>query len=502
MSEPRSQASIQHKTAFDMVFTSLGHVWSTALGSGAGLVTRGLVATEAFGAYAAVDGCSRYLSIGNSVFRNAISKGVPEHLARGEREASDDILQAAYTTLFISIAIQAAALVTLAMTLASGLLRFAFLTGAFLNATESINATDHTFLRSTHRFRTIAVAHLVTGVVSAGSLLLSSWLFGAEGFFLGLATASSSRLILVRILMRRWPLAYVTWKLRRKIIWRMARTGLGIALVGLAITTLLTVDRWVILRSLGAEALGHYSLGTSIMLSASLIPASIVGTYFPALVGLVARNQGAQAAHTASQIQALLTLTAALLFGFLALIGEPAIRIFLPTYQPAVPTYEVTMLLGYLYSGGMLASSILIAYAKTSRNAVVHAASASLTVVLALFLVRYGTVGVAVASAAGVGACYFVLTWLAQKSLARQDLLACYLGGFLLLMGFYLCLWTVGRAVAGGYLAAVTIGVVWYLTKRLELDWQTLPASARLYLHGRTLAAPPHDRSRNSHPTA
>ncbi|MSQ13338.1 MAG: lipopolysaccharide biosynthesis protein [Dehalococcoidia bacterium] len=452
------------------------------MSTGASLVTRGLVAVEAFGSYSLVDGLSRYLSAYNGLFRQAISKEVPLHLARGDPKTADNITKAAYTALFFSLAIESVALVSLAIFLTDGLLRLAMLTGAFLNAVDGVAFTDQALLRSTRRFRLVSLAQFPISLVSAGVLLFGSWRFGSEGYFFGLAAASGLRFVIIRLLTRQSPLVYVTWRLPRRAVWQMMRTGLSISLVGLAGSALLTVDRWVIAGYLGSRDLGYYSLGSSMVLSLSLIPISVASVCFPLLTGLVAKRQMEQARLLTGKAQVAIILTLVLVFGSVGLLLRPLISTLLPDYEPALQVYFVVLVEGYLYGAGMLAGFVHLALGRYRTAAAIAASCAILSLALNLVLVRVGLVGVAIGTTIAMGAFAILLNWSADKLLGRHGLQVPTVIGLGLLAGFYACMLTIGTIWAAAYLAAVGGIGLWYLMRILGIDPRRLPASVRAYL--------------------
>lgn len=484
MSEPSPGVPAAHKPLFDAAVYTFGNTWSAAFGALASLVTRTLVSVTAFGANNFVQGITGYFDAYNGLYRNAIGREVPANLGLGKHEGADEIVRASYTMLLASVGIQSAVLFVLGILIRDRLLKFALLTGAFLNIVDSLKSTDQILMRSTQRFRAVAVGHLLTGIFSPALLVLLSWVLRAEGYFLGLAAGGALRFIGFRILLRRGPLAYLTWRLRGNAIRQVVATGVTISLLSLAGQALLTADRWVIVGFLGTKELGYYSLGSSIVVSLGHIPLSIAGSYFPTLMGLAATGQLERVARGINKVQASVTLLLVLLFGTVALVIGPAVKTFLPEYEPSVLAFQVMCIQGYLYGAQAVSIQSYVALGRVWHATLITAACAGLAFLLSRLLVHYGLLGVAVAMATAFGLCAILVNWSAQRFVGGHGLLGYMLLGLAMLAMLYTFLFTVGLFAAWAYLLGVGGGAGWYLTRLLGIEWRALPSSTKAYLFG------------------
>lgn len=468
---------------FNALVYTFGNAWTTLLGAAATLVVRGLVLPEAFGATSAVQGIVRYFGAYNVIFRNALSQTVPAHLATGRHDHAAAVARNAYTMLLGSLVVESGVLLAFGLLTGDLLLKLAALTGVLLNVADSLSIQDRILLQATRRFLPLAAGHLLTGVLAPGLLILLSWWGGAVGYFVGLAVAGALRFAVYRFLLRRDSMTLVTRRLQAGVITELFTAGGGIALLTLSAQVLLTVDRWVILHDLGTKALGFYSLGSAMVGALVLIPVSIAGSYFPTMMGLVATGRVEAAGRGTRRVQTTVTLCSVVAFGMLALITGPAISALLPSYQPAILALQILTIQGYFSGTVTVASQVHIAHSRVPRAVAVTTACAALALALNVWLVRFDLVGVAVAMSSAWGAYALFINWSAGLLIDSLNLVSYALVGGALMGGLLATLRLAGPIQAWVYLFAVAGSAAWYLTRLLEINWRTVPSSARAYLH-------------------
>lgn len=97
--------------------------------------------------------------------------------------------------------------------------------------------------------------------------------------------------------------------------------------------------------------------------------------------------------------------------------------------------------------------------------------------------VRFDLVGVAVAMASAWGAYALFINWSAGLLIDSLNLVSYALVGGALMGGLLATLRLAGPIQAWVYLFAVAGSAAWYLTRLLEINWRTVPSSARACLH-------------------
>jgi O-antigen/teichoic acid export membrane protein len=203
----------------------------------------------------------------------------------------------------------------------------------------------------------------------------------------------------------------------------LIRVGGPMLIAGILVVLLVTVDRWIVLLTLGDEAVGQYGLVGLVVSTLVLVPNLVSQLRYPRLAFARGEGQSPEALGGLARSQGLLagTLTAlaAVAAALAAVIGIP---LLLPAYEPAVQPIIIALVgvTSYAFASGF--GNLLNLLDRQRRYLQVQLAALLINVGLAVALVRagFGLNGVALASAIGLASYALLLRTAASAALKRH----------------------------------------------------------------------------------
>jgi O-antigen/teichoic acid export membrane protein len=447
------------------IFYSAAHYAGALLTSVAGFLVRLWVPASVFGAAAIVTGVQEYFRAYDGLYRNAVDREVPVHQARGDEAAAEDVLRASYVLLLASLVLESAVLAALALLADDPLMRLAWTAYAVVNLLDGVGQMDRIALKATQRFGAHNRALVLGGLAGSAALVAASYLWGAPGYFGGVAANAAVLFVAYR---REMPGPWRLPALGRvtgPVVRRVLAVGSGVALMKLGQQLLFTADRWVVAHHFGIRELGYYSLGLALASRLYLLPQTLAGSFSPRLNGMLGTGRLDEAGVAVEKLQRATCLISACTCGAVILAVEPVVARFLPAYGGAVPA--IRMLLAATYFMAMNATSLQVhvGMERTGRGVAAAAVATAGSVAVGGWLAGLGLVGVAAGRAVGLGVYAVAMDLSTRRLLPVRGM--------------------VGSALAGAAALAVLLGL-------LHL-WGTLAAAAWLAGYGalslRALAA-------------
>lgn len=275
-----------------------------------------------------------------------------------------------------------------------------------------------TLLRSYGDIHSVSTWFMLQGAI--GALLglgLIPWL-GAWGLLWGWLIAN-----LV-------ALAYARWRSRPEVpfLARPEREGLELLRIGLPIffylgsaTILRTVDRIVVLRFLGAEALGYYGISIMVLNLLMYVPDSLSYVLYPQFLTAYRAAGDRPEAIRDQALRALKTLAVAMpaLAGIAYLCGRDAVLWVLPSYLPGATPLRVMCFAAVGLAISSLASMLLMTTRRQMQLVPVALVVTALGAALDIAVLRagHGIAGVAWATLATYVVNGSLVLWLAGRAL-------------------------------------------------------------------------------------
>lgn len=212
---------------------------------------------------------------------------------------------------------------------------------AFLSISWQMYQFFQLILKSRIKFNVMIAQQILFAVLLLITALPLAYQYGIRGFIL--AQSVTSMLAIGYIIYR---LRFIVpFKFEISDLWMLIKNGLPIMTAGLLYTLLLSVDRWIIIINLGAEALGNYTLSIQCLGLLSLIPAAISQQLYPRMAYSFGRNSKVDALTNMIKQQSWLSGGTSWLLIFVMYFTLPTfINTFLPAYVGGIHAARITLL--------------------------------------------------------------------------------------------------------------------------------------------------------------
>jgi O-antigen/teichoic acid export membrane protein len=469
------------KRFFDTSFYVAGNLMTTSIGTLVMLAARFLVHPAAFGAATVAYTIQSYLNAGNTLFRSAIDRELAPMLVTDDAAAPKALLSGSYSLLLVALLIESGGFLIAAILVDQLLMKAAFLAVSAATLFDSLVAADKITLKATGRFQVLANLQVIAAVAFAAIVLVMAFLWGAIGFFAGLAVASAVGFILFQRVVD-WPRFSV--RLSGAPIKLIFISGGGIAVAAFVRQVLVTIDRFLAARYFSLRDLGVYSLGSSMMLTLHLLPMSIAGAQFPTFLQTVAREETEEARRSSERLQITLIVLCATLANLVIALAEPCVTVLLPAYHGGVRAYEMLAIGGYLYGSQVVSVQVLLAFRRTWTLVLIAGACLVIVVVIVSVSLNGQLESLAIASALGIGVSSALHNAVAGKLLGTQKLLILVTPGLALGLGTLFLARHGNVALRIAIALATTLAMVVTITRLHHIKWSRLRIDLRQYWRG------------------
>lgn len=393
------------------------------------LMLRGLIAARMLGPapYGAWQAINLILDYGNNATigtQQGLDQVIPTRIADGDAARLRRTMRGGLF-MIVSLTLLYGGLVLLYLHRtgeAGAILSFWGMSGvvAALGCVLCINLSNFhtTLLRSYGDIHSVSRWFLLQGMI--GALLglgLLPW-FGVWGLLWGWLAANVV------------ALAYVRWRSRPEVPYvpRPEVDGLGLLRAGMPIffylgstTVLRTVDRLVVLRFLGAEALGYYGISIMALNLLMYVPDSLAYVLYPQMLTAYRAAGDRPDAIRERALRALqgIVMLMPALAGVAYLCGRDAVMWLLPSYLPGATPLRVMCYAAAGLAISSFASMLLMTTRRQSQLVPVALLVTGLGAAFDIAVLRagYGIGGVAWATFATYIVNGMVLLWLAARAL-------------------------------------------------------------------------------------
>lgn len=376
---------------------------STGLEQGSRLLSNlavaGIIGPAAWGAWYILNLVLRYGSLFHLGAVNGLNREVPAALGRGSEQEAARIQEAALGIVLLSLPV-----VILIVLVGNSLLPQPFpirdvVSTLLLLAAHQLHGFGVTSLRARTQFTAISKIQAASAVIFPALCIPAALIWGLTGYLLSQVAVYLVLVLLIRS--AHSGLFRVGLDLREGR--RLIDIGFPIMLVGVTHTFFSTIDRWIVLAFLDAEALGHYSIAIMALGAVQLVPRVFSQQIYPRMAFDWAKNPDPkQLIRHGRRLAQYALIGAVLVAAPMALIAPWAIRTFLPAYTPGIGALLVTLLVPIVTVLGQGFGNIL----NIINQQVVYLAVILLGMVVngvtSLLLVeRLGLVGIASGTVAG-----------------------------------------------------------------------------------------------------
>lgn len=281
-----------------------------------------------------------------------------------------------------------------------------------------------TLLRTNQEFVFLSKVQLLLAVLASFGNVLSALLFGFRGMLISILLVAVVQIALFSRHEGQLP----ALGLDRHEVKHMFSVGVPLMAFGLVLTGMRTIDNIMVLRLLGTEALGLYSIALMANVILFALTNSLSGVLYPRMQTSYGRSKTMESLslyviRPTLIMGAILPVLIALLF-----FGTPfAVQVFLPQFIPGLPAFRVIVTVTYFFAMFQMSISFLIALNKQFRGMLLLGVALVVTTFLSMVFTKFswGLVGIASAVGVGYGLCFVLINtyavrhWASWRQVAR-----------------------------------------------------------------------------------
>jgi O-antigen/teichoic acid export membrane protein len=298
-----------------------------------------------------------------------------------------------------------------------------------------------TLLRTHQEFVFLSKVQVLLAVLASFGNVLAALFFGFRGLLISTLLVS-----MVQAALFSWhgiQLPVLGWD--RSEVKHLFAVGVPLLALGLVMTGMRTVDNLMVLRLLGTEALGLYSIALMANVILFAFTNSLSCVLYPRMQAAYGRSKTLE---SLSEYVIRPTLIMGVILPVLMAViffGIPfAVWAFLPRFVPGLPAFRVIVAVTYFFAMFQMSATFLIALNKQLGVTVLLGFALVVSVLMSVIVapLNLGLVGIASAVGVGYGLCfvsintYAVRHWASWRQVARflWDATLPFLYGTVLLM--------------------------------------------------------------------
>lgn len=281
-----------------------------------------------------------------------------------------------------------------------------------------------TLLRTHQEFIFLSKVQVLLAALLSFGNVLAALLFGFRGLLILTVLVAVVQIALLSRHQNQLPALGLEWREVKHLF----SVGVPLLAFGLVMTGMRTIDNVMVLRLLGTEALGLYSIALMANGILFALTNSLSGVLYPRMQAAYGRSKTLESLseyviRPTLIMGVILPVLMALIF-----FGVPsAVQAFLPRFIPGLPAFRVIVAVTYFFAMFQMSSAFLIALNKQFRVMLLLGVALVVTTLLSVVFTQLSWGLVGIASAVGVGyiLCfvsvntYAVRHWAGWRQVAR-----------------------------------------------------------------------------------
>ena len=206
-------------------------------------------------------------------------------------------------------------------------------------------------------------------------------------------------------------------KIKIESIRKALAFGVPVFVIGILDSVFVSVDRWLIVTSLGEESVGYYALGLMVGNLLGLVPGSVASVLYPNMLARFGSGKDVRAGRNLLVGPFMVLSAFMLILVSVAVLGVPLIiQLFLAKYIPSIPIIRILAPGMFFWALSNLPSTYLVSINKQNWIMVVQIAVMIFVVVVGSFVLWRGNgiLEIALVTSSGYaiyGLCLTVLTF-------------------------------------------------------------------------------------------
>lgn len=309
-----------------------------------GILAARLLGPQAYGAWNALQIMMDYGAFASSGTLQGLDQMVPSRLVAQDSEGANRIKRAALANILFATALFSAGCVLWASKRSSRILDEWGIVGILvaLGCVWCINAAAYklSILRSHERMNSVSRWFVVQSIIGVPLGLALTPLWGMWGLLIGWFIGCLASLITVAHDARDVALHWPRFSMESL---RLVRTGFPMFVHSVGGLAMRSIDRIIILRFLGTESLGHYSVSVMGLTLLMYLPDSITYVLYPRMLRRYSQEENGQAAirDLALRVIQVMAVVVPLLSGIGYLWAREMVSVALPRFLPGVTAVRI-----------------------------------------------------------------------------------------------------------------------------------------------------------------
>ena len=349
-----------------------------------------------------------YSTFSNLGILNAGERELPNCKGSGEAERFEHIKNSVFTVTLITGFLFSILMITWALLYRSTFDRY-FFVGILVYAVcvfwQQWVFYYITLLRTSQSFIFLGKNTIIVGLLSSVGNLIAVWLFGFYGLLsMGLIVILFQVYYMIRYV-GHIPSLRIDWVEIKKLV----LIGLPLLIMGLAMTGIRTMDNILVIKLLGTEALGLYTIALLANNMIFQITNAMSGIFYPRMQISYGQNRMCENL-SAYVIRPTLIMGLLLPFaiGAIFIITPTVVQYMLPLFQRGLTVFKIITVMTYFFAMFQMASCFLTTINKQFKMSIIFFLTIIITATLALLFNKFnlGLIGVALATGIGYIFCF------------------------------------------------------------------------------------------------
>jgi O-antigen/teichoic acid export membrane protein len=406
----------------DFFVYSIGNYVSQIFGMVSGFLLRVFLEPYYMGIWQGFDIITSYTSYTNLGVSRSAARDIPYYIGKGDHEKAETLKNVGFTFSLFTIAVVAAGCIVFALWEKKRLpdyVFWGFITVGIVITLERAESYIVGILRAKKQFFFESVGRGLTALVNIILIVLLVSRFKLFGLYAGnIIVFVFSISIFLMLSRERYRLS-----IDKKELKQLIKIGIPLVILGFMSINLTNIDRIIILKMLGPEKLGLYSvplMAGNLVYNISNMASIVLYPRFQELYGKSDKKKDVY--------ELMAKVTKRLLLPFLvliigAMIFMPfVIKFFMPKYIPAINAMQIFLVGKFFFSLSLFSSNFLVTINKQILNVYICAVTILLNAALAVLFIAmgYGIEGVALATSISFTA-YSALLFIASKYVIKHE---------------------------------------------------------------------------------
>ncbi len=302
------------------------------------LVAASLIGPEQFGVWNTLNPFLIYGSIITLGVPNGMNREVPFLIGKGRVERAKQVADQVFWFVLIA-SILGTPLAILALYAVIDLDRITITWVAILFVCWQIFLYSQARLRSLFYFAKTSFQQILFSLLLPIIVIPFSYFWGISGFIIGQSITT-----IIACLYVFWGQHPTIGGLEPVLIKSLINIGWPIMSVGVLYALLTTIDRWVIVATLGVTELGYYTVAALCFSALSLFPSVISQFFYPRMVRYFGTTNSVQEIVRLVYLQMVFTIAATLPFIVLLYLILPYLIVsWMPEYIPGIQSAQIIL---------------------------------------------------------------------------------------------------------------------------------------------------------------